>query len=410
MRPEVFRSKPLRALRTALHSLTTSKALEASGKSLVGRVSDALRDERWNDALSALATMRATGMVPKLGALCRWVRDCDAAHGGLEDPMVCTVIDAVLRTADPGQVGCHEAKQLSGITQHQPWRAQVPPLQGQPNEEEGGQETPDVASRFRAVLHVLAEDRQPPNKYDLRIYTSEPGTIRLSQGHGAEQVGRLDAPGIPGAFLLTNLLTPSECRQILRAAEAVGYAPDEPATGSKSILAHAFVWLADEGLNRAIYQRCEALLPRELCGGAVLGINSRWRVYRYEPGAVYRPHIDGAWPGSGLSGDGKGYMYDAFGDRWSRLTFLVYLNSQQPEERGFDGGCTTFFLPSGRVGWLDSRSVVPQAGCALVFPHGDSKGSLLHEGSAVTRGAKYVIRTEVLYSTSASQPPPETGV
>lgn len=53
-RPELYATKPLKALRTALHALTHSKALEAGGKSLVGRVSDALRDERWNDALQAL--------------------------------------------------------------------------------------------------------------------------------------------------------------------------------------------------------------------------------------------------------------------------------------------------------------------------------------------------------------------
>jgi hypothetical protein len=44
-------------------------------------------------------------------------------------------------------------------------------------------------------------------------------------------------------------------------------------------------------------------------------------------------------------------------------------------------------------------AVVPTAGSALVFPHGDAAGSLLHEGSGVTRGAKFVIRTEVLYRT-----------
>ena len=39
----------------------------------------------------------------------------------------------------------------------------------------------------------------------------------------------------------------------------------------------------------------------------------------------------------------------------------------------------------------------PRAGNVLVFPHGDTSESLIHEGSAVTKGAKYVIRTDVLY-------------
>jgi hypothetical protein len=145
--------------------------------------------------------------------------------------------------------------------------------------------------------------------------------------------------------------------------------------------------------------------------------------------------------------------FDAFGDRWSRLTFLVYLND------GFEGGATTFYAPaapsSSGGAALEARSVQPVAGNILVrkrggggswgcgsvrcggysvgagarraplsvalqgaprstalrlarltaglnarlvlrpqvFPHGDTRGALVHEGSAVTRGSKYVFRT-----------------
>ena len=61
--------------------------------------------------------------------------------------------------------------------------------------------------------------------------------------------------------------------------------------------------------------------------------------------AVYRPHVDGAWPGSGLL-DGK-VVFDAFGDRWSRLTFLIYLND------GFEGGATTFYTPGEQEGCVE---------------------------------------------------------
>jgi hypothetical protein len=34
---------------------------------------------------------------------------------------------------------------------------------------------------------------------------------------------------------------------------------------------------------------------------------------------------------------------------------------------------------------LDARSVVPVQGHVMVFPHGGTKGSLVHEGSAVVK-------------------------
>ena len=96
--------------------------------------------------------------------------------------------------------------------------------------------------------------------------------------------------------------------------------------------------------------------------------------------------------------DGQ-HKFDAFGDRWSRLTFLIYLNE------GFEGGTTTFYTPSPEVGVMNTRGVVPRTGTVLVFPHGGTSGSLVHEGSAVHSGVKFVVRTEVLYSL----PPKSTG-
>jgi hypothetical protein len=109
--------------------------------------------------------------------------------------------------------------------------------------------------------------------------------------------------------------------------------------------------------------------------------------------------VDGAWPSSGIV-DGR-YEYDAHGDRWSQLTFLLYLNDD------FEGGCTTFYTP-GPAGVLEARGVRPQVGSVLVFPHGEQLGAgcgyLVHEGSIVTKGAKYVMRTDVLYL----RPPQQT--
>ena len=82
---------------------------------------------------------------------------------------------------------------------------------------------------------------------------------------------------------------------------------------------------------------------------------------------------------------------DAHGDRRSRLTFLMYLNDD------FDGGATTFYVPSAGAAGLSAYGVQPRIGTVLCFPQGNL-ASLVHEGSAVTRGFKCVIRTDVLYS------------
>ena len=150
--------------------------------------------------------------------------------------------------------------------------------------------------------------------------------------------------------------------------------------------------MADSQLLDAVYDRVKSFLPQFIGepGNVVAGLNARWRIYRYTPGSIYRPHIDGAWPGSKMTSDGK-YLYDGFGDRWSKLTFLIRLNDN------FEGGETTYFTPARDLGFLDATPVCPRLGDCLVFPHGACEGSILHEGSPVLEGSKYVIRTEVLY-------------
>ena len=116
--------------------------------------------------------------------------------------------------------------------------------------------------------------------------------------------------------------------------------------------------IADEYLGNEIFDRVKLLLPQSICGCQLAGINARYRFFRYFAGilffflllaltpyniysclfvclsyllchsdAVYRPHIDGAWPGSGVDSSDSGCLVDDFyGDRTSRLTFLMYLN------------------------------------------------------------------------------------
>ena len=288
------------------------------------------------------------------------------------------------------------------------------------------------AGQFHVIHHEPGWQRRPKNKHDLDIFYASPGMIAFDDDAAiGAHVARTDVPGVPGAFVLSGVLSGAECAQLVSASEAMGYARDEPtlrgggaasagvaqqagrpageAARAASASASAgsaqdgidnCVWLVDDSIMAHVWARVAPHLPPVVGGCALAGVNARWRLFRYAPGAVYRPHVDGAWPGSGVGADGR-YVYDAYRDRWSRLTFLVYLNDSDgggEADDGFGGGATVFYTPApGDAGALDARGVAPRAGCVLCFPHGDAPGSLVHEGSAVLRGLKYVARTDVLY-------------
>ncbi|KAF9964291.1 hypothetical protein BGZ70_006675 [Mortierella alpina] len=415
---DIFRSKACKALRAVVHQLQqTATATTGMGQTPIGRISDALVDGRWNDAMTALEEMRTRNQVPKLGALQRWVRDCDAASaksGAFGDPVVLRVLDSMLRTVDPLMVPKKEltdGEEAHPVRTHPMWQA-FPRIEDNVPKYEAAlaktlfteEDAERYRSSFRIVSHQKGPLRRTPNLHDFTLYLSEPGTIRLSYRDNLlsqPPVERIDMPHVPGAFLLKDVLTRDECLQMISAAEAVGFTPDVPIVGtaseSISVLAHNFFWMADDQLLGHIFDRCKSHFPETSGDGhGAVGINSRWRVYRYVPGAIYRIHVDGQWPGSGLDPVTGEYLYDAYGGkRWSRLTFLVYLNDE------FEGGGTTFFTPSADVGFLDARAASPRAGSVLCFPHGETAGSLLHEGSPVLKGAKYIVRADVLYEVPA---------
>jgi hypothetical protein len=102
-------------------------------------------------------------------------------------------------------------------------------------------------------------------------------------------------------------------------------------------------------------------LPPAPAGQTAQGLPKDLRFYKYSAGERFKMHKDGAWTERGLT---------------SQLTLLVYLNA------GFEGGDTQF----------RDCTVTPQTGDALLFLH-----DTWHEGTAVTSGVKYVLRSDVLY-------------
>ena len=250
--------------------------------------------------------------------------------------------------------------------------------------------------KVEIVHHVPAKERKPSNHYDLTIYATQPNSIQIQPPTVKTKRHDVDLiPGEYGAFVMTNVLSALECAQILAIAEnKMKYIPDHPTSLKDPTGIDTCEWLVDESILGPIHQRILPLVNETVHGEKVAGVNARWRLFRYGKERTYRPHIDGSWPGSGRCSKTGEYTSDAFnGDRRSRYTFLIYLND------GFEGGGTTFYLPSkDESDGFDTVAVKPSQGSVLCFPQGNT-ASLLHEGSRVTGGdaRKYVVRTDLLY-------------
>lgn len=250
-----------------------------------------------------------------------------------------------------------------------------------------------LPTALRSIETTPGPQRKPPNQYPAILYTSAPNSIPLSST--SPDITWHDHPSVPGLGLAKNVLSADECRSIIAAGEHVLFIPDAPLRedGDMSILAHNFYWVTDTAFHDTLWSRISPFLPKSVDGRVARGLNRRFRIYRYVPGAEYRCHIDGAWPPSGILPDDT-YVYDsspAEKKQSSLFTFLMYLNDE------FEGGETTFFLPAAREGTLNAYPVRPVMGAVAVFPHGDIRGALLHEGTGVRKGAKYIIRTDVEY-------------
>jgi hypothetical protein len=214
---------------------------------------------------------------------------------------------------------------------------------------------------------------------------TEPGGIRYNE-RPAVVIERKDLPEIPGAFHLLNVLSDEECDRFVLISEALGYHGDAPVSLSRSIRHNNnFNWIVDESVDGPIWDRCRSFFGVSLFDGRwPLGLNARFRFYRYIRGDFFDPHTDGAWPGSRIV-DGQ-LVTDAYGDRLSQMTALIFLSD------GYEGGRTLFHT--------GPTSIVPvqtPKGAILCFPHGMHPQHCVHAGEMVTAGKKYIIRTDVLY-------------
>jgi len=273
--------------------------------------------------------------------------------------------------------------------------------------------------QYEEGVHFQVVAKEPgTERGDLPIWHSLPRSIELGPS-SSTQPHKEEVPGVPGAFVIHDLLDETECAELIGLSEAMGYTEDAPVNLGRSIRRNDnCVWVAHQKLNTQIFERAKPFLPMKVGQGRLAGLNMRWRLYRYNAGDVFKPHTDGAWPGSGVkmikasSGDKlvPTLVRDLFGDQMSQLTFVIYLNDD------FTGGETAFYLPvprerldemmqadatsagSSRGREFTLHKVPARCGSVLCFYHGFHPESPMHEGCLVSEGTKYIIRTDVLYT------------
>ena len=173
-------------------------------------------------------------------------------------------------------------------------------------------------------------------------------------------------------FTIEDFLTHQECLDTIVKSEGIGYelAKVNTASGAKvrtDIRNNSRAFYKNEELAQQLWEKLQPLLPALLAtmaGSTAIGLNELFRFYRYQRGHQFKGHYD------------ESYVRNEH--EASELTFMVYLNDN------FQGGDTTF----------RGLRVQPRQGMALVFLH-----SLYHEGSEVTQGVKYVLRSDVMYRT-----------
>ena len=105
-------------------------------------------------------------------------------------------------------------------------------------------------------------------------------------------------------------------------------------------------------------------------------LNSRIRICRYLTGQYFNKHLDG------IHYESKTVQ--------SKLTFMVYLNGQEE----FKGGRTLFFYSKNDDSTMET--FLPDQGDLIIFDH-----NLWHSGEVVSKGEKYILRSDILYKNIA---------
>jgi predicted 2-oxoglutarate/Fe(II)-dependent dioxygenase YbiX len=179
-------------------------------------------------------------------------------------------------------------------------------------------------------------------------------------------------------FTVEDFLTPQECDDYIRISEDFGFEDALVSSPQGQVLRtdvrnNQRVMFQNEEIAEWLWERARDFVPPEYEGRAAVGVNEMLRFYRYDVDQQFDWHQD--------------FPFERDNGQQSYLTLMIYLNDD------FAGGETSFEDSYSDISF-DEFQVVPQQGMALFFEHATH-----HKGEPVTRGRKYVLRTDVMYAS-----------
>ena len=127
-------------------------------------------------------------------------------------------------------------------------------------------------------------------------------------------------------FTLAHALSPAECAKMISLAETQGFGEAPVTVGVNRYMMipdlrnNKRVMIDDPELAEALWPRIEPYMPKRMGAYRPVGLNERFRFYRYESGQQFDWHRDGAFVRSD--------------EEQSFLTLLFYLNDDCEGEIG----------------------------------------------------------------------------
>ncbi|KAI0797706.1 hypothetical protein C8Q75DRAFT_15510 [Abortiporus biennis] len=190
-------------------------------------------------------------------------------------------------------------------------------------------------------------------------------------------------------LIIQNLFNPEECKQFIKLIESLPLEITPPAKRGEADRVNHRLRINSSQFAQSLFTILSPHLPQfppppnlrsrqEVSPRSAHSLNSNIRLYKYTTGQYFGPHYDDS-------------VKDPLTGAKSEWTILVYLSGV---EDGVIGGETLFY--EEHKGKRTATITPPlNRGSALLHRHGHA--CMLHEGSPVTNGTKYILRSDLMF-------------